>query len=48
MHKYFDKNDIAFDEKGLFKQIKLMTQFIKEEKHYNIYNYVYKLITNVF
>ena len=43
-HEYFEDKNISFDVNWLLNQIKLTTQGIKEERHSNTYDSVYKLI----
>ena len=46
--EHFDENDIKFDAKWILRQIKLTTHSIKEGKHSNSYDSVYKLIRKFF
>ena len=46
--KVLKKKDIELDAKWLLKQIRLMMQGIKEEKHSNPYDSMYKLIRQLF
>ena len=43
-NEYFEDKYIIFDSKWLMHQIKLTAQGIKERRHSNPYNSVYKLV----
>ena len=43
-HEYLEENDISFDANWILNQIDVKNQGIKEERHSNPYNSVYKLI----
>ena len=45
---YFEEKYTSFDTKCLLKKIKVRTQRIKEERHSNPYESVYKLIICIF
>ena len=44
VHGYFEYKYISFDAKCLLKQIKVKIKGIKQERHLNTYDSVYKLI----